>query len=181
MTGWRRLFNPYNIFNGLWSRFLSSLFFFFLSSIATVSLAWPRFAPILFLLPLVLPRSVVPRLLGFTLGAPLLPGIHFHAFSWAASLWSFARPVCPSFSLSVSFSPRASRRSPPLSLPCFATRFNYQLFRVSLEFALAPPPLPGVDSGFFRARFFITSFSSSGRSLAVPRATSPSLAFHQCT
>ena len=93
------LFNPYNIFNGLWSRFLSSLLF------SSPPFRWPGL--ILFLLPLVLPRSVVPRLLALTLGAPLLPGIHFHAFSWAASPGlSLGRCTrfCPSFSLSLSLS-----------------------------------------------------------------------------
>lgn len=63
--------------------------------------------------------SLVSSSLGFILDAPLLPGIHFHAFSWPAR--SLARPFPSS--------------------PSYA-RFNYQLFRVSQEFALAPPPPP---------------------------------------
>lgn len=63
--------------------------------------------------------SLVSSSLGFILDAPLLPGIHFHAFSWPARFLARPFPSSPSYA-----------------------RFNYQLFRVSQEFALAPPPPP---------------------------------------
>ena len=112
------LFNPCNIFNrparGFSHRFSAFLLFHSLS--------------------LSLPRLFVSSSLGFILDAPLLPGIHFHAFSWPAR--SLALPPTRALITNFSVFPRNSRSLHHLLL--VDTAF-FRTFSFHSSFSLAHP------------------------------------------
>lgn len=174
VTGWRRLFNPYNISNTL----------------VAVSVIPPFFIATVFLLLRVprWPASVLPSCLSLSASRfpcrPLLaswfhprrafaPGNTFPCIFLGGFSWSFARP-CPVFTLSP-FLSLVHRLSLPLGLPR-ALITNFSVFPRNSR---SLHHLFRVDSGFFRTLLY-TLFFFSGRSLAVPWATSV-LAFDECT